>query len=132
MLALKLKPIIAAEAKKKQAEYHGNQYDSGFPKNSWEVQTKSALTPVTQPTIEDSKPQGTEGSLANQRNKNRQNETNYQVAQKAGVSEDTIRKVEKIEAQATPEIKAALRGGKMLINVDNCGSLPLFLLVDCE
>ena len=46
----------------------------------------------------------------------RENKTDYQVAQKAGVSEDTIRKVEKIEAQATPEVKAALKSGEISIN----------------
>ena len=43
----------------------------------------------------------------------RQNKTNYQLAKMAGVSHDTIAKVEKIEQQATPEIKAA-RAEKIL------------------
>lgn len=95
MLALKLKPIIAAEAKEKQAEYHGNQYQSAVPQIFGEVQT---TTPQEQKRTE------------------HKNETDAQIAEKAGVSRETIRKVEKIEAQATPEIKAALRSGDLSIN----------------
>lgn len=95
VLALKLKPIIAAEAKEKQAEYHGNQYQSAVPQIFAEVQT---TTP-------------------HEKKKNENNrETNAQIAEKAGVSRETIRKVEKIEAQATPEIKTALRSGDLSIN----------------
>lgn len=95
VLALKLKPIIAAKAKEKQAEYHGNQYQSAVPQIFAEVQT---TTPQEQKKNENDR------------------ETNAQIAEKAGVSRETIRKVEKIEAQATPEIKAALRSGDLSIN----------------
>lgn len=44
VLALKLKPIIAAEAKEKQAEYHGNQYQSAVPQIFAEVQTETIPT----------------------------------------------------------------------------------------
>jgi hypothetical protein len=37
-LALRLKPVIAEKAKEKQAEYFGNQYDSGLSQKSVEVQ----------------------------------------------------------------------------------------------
>ena len=39
-LALKLKPMLAAQAKERQKIYCGNQYDkkSGLPQNSAEVQ----------------------------------------------------------------------------------------------
>ena len=43
-------------------------------------------------------------------------ETRQEIAKAAGVSHDTIAKVEKIEAQATPEIKAALKAGDLSIN----------------
>ena len=89
ILALKLKPVIAAKAKE-------NQIRKPVPKNSWE---QTEQLPQTE-----------------KRKENRQRETNYQVAQKAGVSEDTIRKVERIEQQATPEIKAALKSGEISIN----------------
>ena len=45
-------------------------------------------------------------------NKKRENRTDFQVAKLARVSEDTIRKVEKIEKHATPEVKAAVKSGE--------------------
>lgn len=89
LLALKLKPVIAAKAKENQIRKPAES----VPKNSWE-QTEQL-------------PQ------LGKRKENRQNETAYQVSKAAGVSEDTIRKVEKIEQKATPEIKAALKAGDM-------------------
>ena len=83
-LALKLKPVIAAQAKERQAEYHGNQYESALPKNSAEDQT-----PI---------------------------DTRKKIAKAAGVSHDTIAKVEKLSAQASEEINAALRTGNISIN----------------
>ncbi|NHZ40096.1 hypothetical protein [Massilia aquatica] len=38
------------------------------------------------------------------------------IAKAAGVSHDTVRKVEQIEASATPEVKAAVRAGEISIN----------------
>lgn len=46
----------------------------------------------------------------------RKNETDSIVAKAAGVSHDTIAKVEKIQAKATPEVKAAVKSGEMSIN----------------
>lgn len=43
-------------------------------------------------------------------------ETRQELAKAAGVSHDTIAKVEKIEAVATPEVKEQLRKGDMSIN----------------
>lgn len=42
--------------------------------------------------------------------------TTKEIAKAAGVSHDTIAKVEKIEQKATPEIKAALKAGDISIN----------------
>ena len=83
-LALRLKPVIAERAKEKQAEYFGNQYESGLPQKSAEVQK-----PI---------------------------ETREELAKVAGVSHDTIAKVEKIEQKATPEIKTQLQTGEISIN----------------
>ena len=91
ILALKLKPVIAAKAKENQ----GERTDLNIPQTFAESQ---AVAPQEQKKIENDR------------------ETNAQVAQAAGVSRETIRKVEKIEAQASPEIKAALRTGDMSIN----------------
>ena len=43
-------------------------------------------------------------------------DTRQEIAKAAGVSHDTIAKVEKIQAKATPEIKKAVKSGKMSIN----------------
>ena len=43
-------------------------------------------------------------------------ETRKELAKVAGVSHDTIHKVEKIEAEATPQVKQAVRDGKLSIN----------------
>jgi hypothetical protein len=77
ILALRLKPIIAVQAKEKQAESGGA------------VPQKSAKPPI---------------------------ETRKELAKVAGVSHDTISKVEKIQQQATPEIKEAVKSGEMSIN----------------
>ena len=42
--------------------------------------------------------------------------TQKELAKVAGVSHDTIAKVEKIQAKATPEIKSAIKAGEMSIN----------------
>jgi len=46
----------------------------------------------------------------------RKNETDVILAKIAGVSHDTITKAEKIEKEATPEVKAQLRRGEITIN----------------
>jgi N6-adenosine-specific RNA methylase IME4/DNA-binding XRE family transcriptional regulator len=43
-------------------------------------------------------------------------DTKKEIAKAAGVSHDTIAKVEKIQAKATPEIKKAVKSGEMSIN----------------
>lgn len=83
ILALRLKPAIAAKAKENQAVYYGNQH-SGLSQNSVEVH--KAI------------------------------DTQKELAKAAGVSHDTISRVEKIEAKATPEVKKKLEDGSMSIN----------------
>jgi site-specific DNA-methyltransferase (adenine-specific) len=48
--------------------------------------------------------------------KDKDNETNVKIANIANLSHETIRKVEKIEATATPEIKEKLSTGELSIN----------------
>lgn len=48
--------------------------------------------------------------------KSAQAKTRDELAKVAGVSHDTIHKVEKIEAEATPQVKQAVRDGKLSIN----------------
>jgi DNA modification methylase len=45
-----------------------------------------------------------------------ENETRYKLSKIANVSHDTVSRVEKIEATATPEVKARLNTGQMSIN----------------
>lgn len=81
ILALKLKPIIEAEAKENQL--------STLKQNANTVCQKSDKRPI---------------------------DTKKEIAKAAGVSHDTIAKVEKIQKQATPEIKKAVKSGEMSIN----------------
>ena len=83
-LALRLKPVIAEKAKEKQAEYFGNQYESGLSQKSVEVQK-----PI---------------------------DTQRELAKLAGVSHDTIAKVEKIEKSAPEPIIEASRKGEISVN----------------
>ena len=108
VLALKLKPIIAAEAKEKSLA----NLKQNVPTDPQIFGGREAQPTVTQilDVLTASPP------VVSKKENNRQNETDAQVAEKAGVSRETIRKVEKIEAQATPEIKAALRSGDLSIN----------------
>lgn len=99
-LALKLKPIIEAEAKKNQ----GTRNDLTSVRNLTEVATdekqgcqKSDKADVV---VAPKKPI----------------DTKKEIAKVAGVSHDTIAKVEKIQAKATPEIKKAVKSGEMSIN----------------
>ena len=80
ILALKLKPVIAAKAKENMATHTTEGYQGCQKSDKAVVDTKK------------------------------------EIAKAAGVSHDTIAKVEKIEQQSTPEIKAALKAGKISIN----------------
>lgn len=56
------------------------------------------------------------GGKGSQKSVNHKADTQKELAKVAGVSHDTIAKVEKIEAQATPEIKTQLQTGEISIN----------------
>lgn len=87
ILALKLKPMIAEKAKKKQASHT----EQGYQKSDKAEHTAKELAKV------------------------------------AGVSHDTIHKVEKIEAEATPQVKQAVRDGKLSINQAYNSTFPKVL-----
>lgn len=53
--------------------------------------------------------------------------TQKELAKVAGVSHDTIHKVEKIEAEATPQVKQAVRDGKLSINQAYNSTFPKVL-----
>ena len=79
ILALKLKPIVAAQAKENLIK-GAEMTNTGLQKSVKAVNTQK------------------------------------EIAKAAGVSHDTIAKVEKIQAKATPEIKKAGKSGEMSIN----------------
>jgi N6-adenosine-specific RNA methylase IME4/ParB-like chromosome segregation protein Spo0J len=79
ILALKLKPIVAAQAKENLIK-GAEMTNTGLQKSVKAVNTQK------------------------------------EIAKAAGVSHDTIAKVEKIQAKATPEIKKAVKSGEMSIN----------------
>ena len=81
ILALKLKPIIAEQAKEKQSEYHGNQHDGLCQKSDKE-----------------------------------QVHTNKELAKVAGVSHDTIHKVEVIQSSGDKKLIEDVRNGETSIN----------------
>lgn len=81
ILALKLKPIIAEQAKEKQSEYHGNQHDGLCQKSDKE-----------------------------------QVHTNKELAKVAGVSHDTIHKVEVIQNSGDKKLIDDVRKGETSIN----------------
>lgn len=87
-LALKLKPIVEAQAKENQ------KLSDGRGKKG--CQKSDNLKDNSQPRA----------SI----------DTKKEIAKVAGVSHDTIAKVAKIQAKATPEIKKAVKSGEMSIN----------------
>ena len=104
LLALKLKPIIVAEAKERQK-------NGGWAVGDIDRERKENLVP---PMLE-------ERDFLNETNPNQKTlvksrESLDELASIAGVSHGTMAKVEKIEKQATPEIKKQLKSGDMSIN----------------
>jgi len=84
----KRKTIIANQAKERQ----GKRNDlKDIPKKSWESKTEK-------------------------RRSSRENETDYKIAQAAGTSEDTVRKVRTIEQKAPEVVKQQVRSGEKSIN----------------
>ena len=102
VLALKLKPIIEAKAKKNlvthtKEGYQGLQISAKADNEEKQGCQKSDKADVV---VAPKKPI----------------DTKKEIAKVAGVSHDTIAKVEKIQAKATPEIKKAVKSGEMSIN----------------
>ncbi len=86
-LALLLEPIIAAKAKENLVSA-GQSFGRGMDEKPWQKSAK-AISPV---------------------------ETRAEVARAANVSDNTIAKVKKIEAKATPEQKQELKNDTVSIN----------------
>lgn len=86
-LALRLKPVIAEKAKENKVSA-ANRMNASVGNN------------VSTEICENVRPI----------------DTQKEIAKAAGVSHDTIAKVEKIERQATPQIKEQLRNGELSIN----------------
>ena len=71
------------------------------------------LKPVIAEKAKERQSQGGRGEVVQ---KSAQAKTRDELAKVAGVSHDTIAKVEKIEAKATPKVKADVQSGKISIN----------------
>ena len=91
--------ILSRLAKRKQGERTDLK---DIPKKSWE-------------------------SSKDERKARREKETDYKIAKAAGVSEDTVRRVRKIEAEATPQVKEAVRKGELSINQAYNSTFPKVL-----
>lgn len=107
-LALRLKPLVAENAQKKMLSGKANP-----DKKSYQGYDGKDVFSKTNSKDQENKHQNT---IKEKNKKDRENKTNYIVAKSAGISEDTLAKVEKIEHKATPEQKAALRRGEKSIN----------------
>lgn len=112
-LALQLKAIIAGKAKENQRQYYGNQYESGLLQNSVEVQNEEK--PLLQNSVKRTKPAQEAASQGFGESIKSVN-TQKKLAQIAGVSHDTIHKVETIEREAPEAIKQAAQNGDISIN----------------
>jgi hypothetical protein len=124
ILALKLKPLIAAKAKEKQGtrtdlknkEYQAdkNTKDGSLSSNFSQISDKSSTATPT--FIKSNIIPSKVGISAEVEKPKSETRTDFQVAKLANVSRDTINKVEKIQATASDEVKAALKTGDMSIN----------------
>ena len=74
------------------------------------------LKPVIAEKAKENQILGGNSSEVGRKNSAQPLKTRDELAKAAGVSHDTIAKVEKIEAKASPEIKAQLRSGEISIN----------------
>lgn len=101
----KKRSILSELAKKnKGGDRKSEKFKESVPKKSWDSISRKE-----------------------QRKASRENETDYKIAKAAGVSEDTVRKVRKIEAEATPQVKQAVRDGKLSINQAYNSTFPKVL-----
>lgn len=109
-LALLVESEIAQKAKARQAEYYGNQYERGLLDKCPEVQIESpAMNKDNTEMQKEIKPKRDTQA-------ERQNTTNYQLAQMAGVSDKTVQRYKKILQDAPAEVVAQVDTGEISIN----------------
>jgi len=77
---------------------------------------KARLALLLKPTIEEKAKERMVAGKKDPTKKSAEGETRQEVAKLAGVSHDTVRKVEIIEKEATEDIKQAVRKGEMSVN----------------
>ena len=88
-----------------------------FGRRNLSAYDRSILALKLKPVIvEKAKERQIQGGKEKVVQKSAQAKTRDELAKVAGVSHDTIHKVEKIEAEATPQVKQAVRDGKLSIN----------------
>lgn len=86
------KTALSTNAKRNLGGDHkSDDFKKSNPKKSWELKNEKRKT-------------------------NRENETDYKIAKAAGTSEDTVRKVRRINETASESTKQAVREGKLSIN----------------
>ena len=106
VLALKLKPIVEAKAKENQKLSDGRGKKGCQKSDNLKDNSQQSLQISTSHNSKTITPKSARTSI----------DTKKEIAKVAGVSHDTIAKVEKIQAKATPEIKKAVKSGEMSIN----------------
>lgn len=74
------------------------------------------LALLLKPAIEEKAEKRKKSGKPNLGQKSVEGRTDEEIAKLAGVSRDTVRKSEAIEKEATPEVKEAVRKGKMSVN----------------
>ena len=113
-LALRKEPIIAKQAKERQLAAQNNKRALEIRENLQAVPDKclELATDKDNASVEDKCPQ-----LPKTKNQTRrENETNYQVAQIAQVSDKTVQRYKKIQEKASDEVKAKVDSGEISIN----------------
>lgn len=113
VLALQLKEMIAGRAKENQKQYFGNQHDGGLMVNLPEVQNDDGLM-MNSSNVQNFAE--LENSSSANLPKMEPINTRGQLAKIAGVSEQTIDRVEAIETEAPELIKQAARDNVVSIN----------------
>ena len=87
-----------------------------FGRRNLSAYDRSILALKLKPIIAEKAKERMLSGVKNPVQKSAQGKTRDELAKVAGVSHDTIAKVEKIQAKATPEVKSAIKSGEMSIN----------------
>ena len=119
-LALIAEPIIAAKAKERMLATQNNNTAADLRKS---LRAAEDICPqlgenenTNTPFSKIKKVLQQQQSDKDKKEAIRQNKTNYQVAQIAGVSDKSVQRYKKIQQKAAPEVVAKVDSGEMSIN----------------